>query len=93
MVFIDWFVVIVANLLPSGLLETGKQISHVFGERGLIPLDGQHVIGLLTNNRLGNLSLTSHSVNCDHTPVYIQYIEQFRNSRHFVRFVIDFALT
>lgn len=30
MVFIDWFVVIVANLLPSGLLETGKQISHVF---------------------------------------------------------------
>lgn len=72
------------RLVRRGGLEQSKEVADRVGQRGLIVLDGEHVVGLAVANRLGNVRLCPHRVDRDDAPFERQRLQQHRNGHLFV---------
>lgn len=55
-------------------------------ERGLVPLDGQQVVGSFADDGLGNVPLASHGIDRDDASLHVEQFQQLRNGGDLVAF-------
>jgi hypothetical protein len=58
-------------------------------ERRLVILDGQKVVGLGVENRLGDVGIASHGIDRDQGALKVEALDEGRNGGDLVRFFID----
>ena len=58
-------------------------------QRGLIALDGQHVVGAAVDDRAGDFGLAAHGVDRHQSPGKLEHFEQFGDGRDLVALGVD----
>jgi hypothetical protein len=66
-----------------------KEIDDALVKGRLVAFDGQHVVGLLLDDLLGDLGLAAHGVDSHHRPGHFQQIEQLGDGSDLVALLRD----
>ena len=86
--FLDGLVTIMRHILEVDLLRVRDEALHILQQGALITLECQYVVASLVNNSLDNLGLAAHRINGDDAPLDYQHLQQFRDGRDLVRFLV-----
>ena len=95
----DGLVIGIGHAFEVALVCLVKPVHHILIELALISLERQHIVCLLVDNALRNVGLAdgyirpAHRIYRHDASRYVQQLEQFRNRRNFIGFIIDFTLT
>jgi hypothetical protein len=71
------------KMAKIGHLGMFKKLLDLLRQITLIPLEDEHIIPSLLDNRRRDLLLLTHGLNGHNTPSQGQYLEQFRDRRDF----------
>lgn len=86
MVFLDGFKEAVRRLAGRHGLEDGEEVADRIGQRGLVVLDRENIVGLLVANGLRDAGLGSHRIDRDDASFEREHLQQERNGCLLVRF-------
>ena len=84
---------VLRNLLGVLFQRRVDRLLDLLVERRLVLLDGQDVVGFGLTDLLGDLLLAAHRIDRDQCPGDLQQLQQFRNRRDLVGFLLDHDLT
>jgi len=70
----------------------GEEQRRVLVQARLIAFEGEHVIGALVDDALGDLFLCPHRIDRDDRALEIEHVQEFRDRGGLVGFSVDRAL-